>query len=742
MLKWKLNQINNSLLSLLQKTNLLFKACKNHYTTLIMATTNLEKMRNIGIMAHIDAGKTTTTERILYYTGKIHKIGEIDDGQATMDWMAQEQERGITICSAATTTYWKDHQINIIDTPGHVDFTAEVERSLRVLDGAVAVICAVDGVQPQTETVWKQADEFAVPRLCFMNKMDRIGADFFGSMADVAEKFGVETLALQIPIGEGQDFEGVIDLLNMKEIRWHEDDEGETFDVTDVDSSRLAQAQEWREKLVETVAGSDDALMEIYLEGGEITVDQLKKAIRAGTISRAFVPFVMGSARHNQGVQPLIDAVIDYLPSPLDIPPAKGIRIKKDEEESVDVPTDPSKMPLGLVFKIQYDREMGPLCYVRMYSGKIQAGTQIFNINKKKRERVNRILRMHANKSEPCDSVSAGDIAVFIGLKLAQTGDSIGTEAFPILLEQPKFPQPVISVALEPESMSEKDKMNETLEILSREDPTFTSHEDAETGQLIISGMGELHLDVLVTRMRDDFGVKCNVGAPQVTYRESVSGSAEATEEFSRVLAGKENTAGLTITVEQREQGSGNSFEITCRHAEVPDEIIESIKSGFMSALNSGIRYGYPCTDIGVKVTAIKYDELTSSTFAFEACAAQVFDKACTAANPVILEPVMNVDISCPKEFVGPASSQLSQRGGNIMGQDSKATGEIIHAQAPMANMFGFTTNLRSATQGRASFSMEFSHFQLKVGGLGQLKAVSCQLLAVIFQENILNFKP
>ena len=684
-----------------------------------MATTNLEKMRNIGIMAHIDAGKTTTTERILYYTGKIHKIGEIDDGQATMDWMAQEQERGITICSAATTTYWKDHQINIIDTPGHVDFTAEVERSLRVLDGAVAVICAVDGVQPQTETVWKQADEFAVPRLCFMNKMDRIGADFFGSMADVAEKFGVETLALQIPIGEGQDFEGVIDLLNMKEIRWHEDDEGETFDITDVDSSRLAQAQEWREKLVETVAGSDDALMEIYLEGGEITVNQLKKAIRAGTISRAFVPFVMGSARHNQGVQPLIDAVIDYLPSPLDIPPAKGIRIKKDEEESVDVPTDPSKMPLGLVFKIQYDREMGPLCYVRMYSGKIQAGTQIFNINKKKRERVNRILRMHANKSEPCDSVSAGDIAVFIGLKLAQTGDSIGTEAFPILLEQPKFPQPVISVALEPESMSEKDKMNETLEILSREDPTFTSHEDAETGQLIISGMGELHLDVLVTRMRDDFGVKCNVGAPQVTYRESVSGSAEATEEFSRVLAGKENTAGLTITVEQREQGSGNSFEITCRHAEVPDEIIESIKSGFMSALNSGIRYGYPCTDIGVKVTAIKYDELTSSTFAFEACAAQVFDKACTAANPVILEPVMNVDISCPKEFVGPASSQLSQRGGNIMGQDSKATGEIIHAQAPMANMFGFTTNLRSATQGRASFSMEFSHFQLKVGGLG-----------------------
>ncbi len=680
---------------------------------------SLDKMRNIGIMAHIDAGKTTTTERILYYTGKIHKIGEIDDGQATMDWMAQEQERGITICSAATTTTWKNHQINIIDTPGHVDFTAEVERSLRVLDGAVAVICAVDGVQPQTETVWKQADEFAVPRICFMNKMDRIGADFFGSMDDVHEKFGVDCLALQIPIGQGPEFEGVIDLLEMKEIRWNEDDEGETFTITDVDASRLDQAQEWREKLIDTVAGSDDALMELYLDGKEITVEQLKKAIRAGTISRTFVPFVMGSARHNQGVQPLIDAIVDYLPCPTDIPPAKGLKFHKDESQEVEVPCDPSKMPLGLVFKIQYDREMGPLSYVRMYSGKISSGMQIYNLNKKKRERVNRILRMHADKSEAMDSLQAGDIAVIIGLKLAQTGDTIGTEAFNVLLEQPKFPQPVISVALEPESMSEKDKMNETLEILSREDPTFTSHEDAETGQLIISGMGELHLDVLVTRMRDDFGVKCNVGAPQVTYRESVSGTAEASEKFEKTLAGKENTAGLTISVEQRETGSGNSFEVTCKHNDIPEEIMEAIKHGFMSSLDSGIKYGYPCTDVAVKVTGIEYNELTASVFAFEACAAQVFDKACTAANPVILEPVMNVDISCPKEFVGPASSQLSQRGGNIMGQDSKTTGEIIHAQAPMANMFGFTTNLRSATQGRASFSMEFSHFQLKVGGLG-----------------------
>ena len=680
---------------------------------------SLDKMRNIGIMAHIDAGKTTTTERILYYTGKIHKIGEIDDGQATMDWMAQEQERGITICSAATTTDWKGHQINIIDTPGHVDFTAEVERSLRVLDGAVAVICAVDGVQPQTETVWKQADEFSVPRICFMNKMDRIGADFFGSMADVQEKFGIEPLALQIPIGEGPDFEGVIDLLKMKELRWSAEDDGETITESDIEASRLDKAKEWREKLVETVAGVDDALMEIYLDGGDISVEQLKKAIRTATITRTLVPFVMGSARHNQGVQPLIDAIVDYLPCPTDIPAAKGTKIKKDELEPVDVPCDPSKMPLGLVFKIQYDREMGPLCYVRMYSGKIAAGTQIYNINKKKRERVNRILRMHADKSEATDSLQAGDIAVFIGLKLAQTGDTIGTEAFNVLLEQPKFPQPVISVSLEPESMSEKDKMNETLAILSREDPTFTSHEDSETGQLIISGMGELHLDVLVTRMRDDFGVKCQVGAPQVTYRESVSGSATATEEFSRNLAGKENTASITITVEAREQGSGNSYEVTCKHNNVPDEIMEAMANGFNSALNSGIKYGYPCTDVAVKVTDMVYNELTSTTFAFEACAAMVFDKACTAANPEVLEPVMNVDISCPKEFVGPASSQLSQRGGNIMGQDSKTTGEIIHAQAPMANMFGFTTNLRSATQGRASFSMEFSHFQIKAGGLG-----------------------
>ncbi|MCQ2611841.1 MAG: elongation factor G [Treponema sp.] len=681
---------------------------------------SLDKMRNIGIMAHIDAGKTTTTERILYYTGKIHKIGEIDDGQATMDWMAQEQERGITICSAATTTYWKDHQINIIDTPGHVDFTAEVERSLRVLDGAVAVICAVDGVQPQTETVWRQADNFNVPRIGFMNKMDRIGADFYGSIDDVHQKFDVDCLALQIPIGQGPDFEGVIDLLEMKEIRWDESTEGEKFTVTDVDASRLEEAKTWREKLVDMVASSDDALAEKYLEGEEISIAELKAAIRAGTINRAFVPFVMGSARHNQGVQPLIDAVVDYLPCPTDVPACKGVHVKKDKEEEVEVPCKESGAPVGLVFKIQYDREMGSLCYVRMYSGKITAGTQVFNVGKKKRERVNRILRMHSNKSEPMDSVSAGDIAVFIGLKLAQTGDTLGSEGLPVILESVKFPEPVISVAIEPESLSERDKMNETLEILSKEDPTFTHHEDEETGQLIISGMGELHLDVLVTRMKDDFGVKARVGAPQVTYRESVNGSGSVHEEFSKVLAGKENTAALDLTVTQLEQGAGNQYVCSASTRDIPEEITLKIEESLKSCLSSGINFGYPCTDLKVDVTKIDYNELTSTPFAFASCAASAFDKACNQAGPVILEPVMKVEISCPKEFVGEAMSQMTQRGGMVLGQDSKNSVDIVHCQAPMAKMFGFSTNLRSATQGRAAFTMEFSHFQLKPEGLGQ----------------------
>ncbi len=677
---------------------------------------SLDKMRNIGIMAHIDAGKTTTTERILFYTGKIHRIGEIDDGAATMDWMAQEQERGITICSAATTTYWKDHQINIIDTPGHVDFTAEVERSLRVLDGAVAVLCAVGGVQPQTETVWKQADEYKVPRICFVNKMDRIGADFFGAMEDVQKKFGATTVAMQLPIGAESNFEGVIDLLTMQEYRFDPADEGETITVSPVAANRLEQANEWREKLIDEIAAANDEIMELYLGGEEIPVEMLKKEIRRRTIAKEIVPFFCGSARKNCAVQPLIDAVVDYLPSPLDLPPATAFHTKK--EENVEVPCNPSGVPCGLVFKIQYDREAGSLCYVRMYSGKIKSGDQVFNVGKKKRERVNRIMRMHANKSEPVDSVEAGDIAVFIGLKLAQTGDTIGSEGMPVLLENLSFPEPVISVAIEPDTISDRDKLKETLEILSKEDPTFTSKDDAETGQLIISGMGELHLDVLVTRMKDEFKVAARVGAPQVTYRESITASCDHTEKYERVIGGKENTAGITLHVEPN-TGKGNTYTNNVRKSNIPGEIFDAIQRGITNSFGSGIQYGYPCTDIAVTVTEINYDELTSTTFAFEACAVAAFDEACRAASPEILEPVMNVDIFSPKEFVGDAMSQVTQRGGLIQSLESKTTEEVIHAQAPMAKMFGFSTNLRSVSQGRATFSMVFSHFQVKVGGLG-----------------------
>lgn len=680
---------------------------------------DLKKLRNIGIMAHIDAGKTTTTERILYYTGKIHKIGEIDDGAATMDFMKQEQERGITIASAAITTKWKDCTINIIDTPGHVDFTAEVERSLRVLDGAVAVLCAVDGVQPQTETVWKQADEFNVPRIVFVNKMDRIGADFFYSINDVKEKFGANTVALQIPMGQGEDFEGLIDLMTMKEMRWNEEDEGETWAESEISEKYKALADEWREKLIDAVASADDDLGMIYLEGGKITNEQLKDAIRKCTINRTLVPCFLGTARRNKGIQPLIDAVIDYLPCPTDVPPAKGIHHKKDKEEVVELPCDEKKMPVGLVFKIQQDREMGALCFVRVYSGKFVAGTQYLNVGKKKRERVNRILRVNANHMEQMDSVSAGDIAVFVGLKLAQTGDTLASEGLPVLLESVKFPEPVISVAIEPETLSDKDKLMETLAVLSREDPTFTSHEDAETGQLIISGMGELHLDVLVTRMKEDFGVKANVGAPQVTYRESVSGEAEITKEWEKNLGGKDNFAGLALKISRNENGDGNVYSCDVHKNDIPDEIYDAIKTGVENSFASGIQYGYPCADVKVEITKIDYNELTASTFAFTACAAEAFEEAAKKAGNEILEPVMKVDISCPAEFVGEAISQITQRGGMIQGQDSKASGEIVYCTAPMAKMFGFSTTLRSVTQGRASFSMEFSHFQVKQGGFG-----------------------
>lgn len=675
-----------------------------------------DKMRNIGIMAHIDAGKTTTTERILFYTGKIHAIGEIDDGAATMDWMPQEQERGITIQSAATTTFWRDFQINIIDTPGHVDFTAEVERSLRVLDGAVAVLCAVGGVQPQTETVWRQADQYHVPRLCFVNKMDRVGADFFAAMEDVREKFSAEPIALQIPIGQGADFEGVIDLLSLKEIRWDDASEGERFTLSEIAPERRDEALLWREKALDVLSSHSDELTEILLEGGDPPESMLKAEVRRGVVARDFVPFLCGSARKNRGVQPLLDAVVDYLPAPDEVPAAVAFHTKKEAE--VAVPCDPAGIPVGLVFKIQYDREAGALCYVRMYSGKVKPGEQLYNVGKKKRERVNRILRMHSNKSEPLDALSAGDIGVFVGLKFAQTGDTLASEGMPVLLEKINFPEPVISVAVEPKTLSDRDKLKDTLEILAKEDPTFTCREDAETGQLIISGMGELHLEVLVKRMLEDFRVEARVGAPQVTYRESVTATAAHTERFSKTLGGKETSAGVTLRVEPVERGGGNQFVNAVRKSEAPEEVFSAVENAVHSALLSGIQYGYPCVDIRVTLEAVEYNELEATPFAFEAAASIGFDEACKKASPELLEPVMNVDIFCPKDFVGDAMSQITQRNGLISSLESKPSVELIHAKAPMAKMFGFSTALRSVTQGRGSFSLSFSHFEVKKGGL------------------------
>ena len=671
---------------------------------------DLRKTRNIGIMAHIDAGKTTTTERILYYSGKTYKIGEVDDGEATMDWMDQEQERGITIQSAATTTYWRGHQVNIIDTPGHVDFTAEVERSLRVLDGAVAVFSAVDGVEPQSETVWHQADRYHVPRLAYVNKMDRLGADFDAVLEDMRKKLGARPVAVNAPIGSGASFEGVVDLVAMEELRFAED--GNEIERSPVAPGRAEAAKALREALIDALSEGSDEITSLFLEGKDVPADLIRAELRKATIGRRLVPALCGASRRNVGVQPLLDAVVDFLPAPDEVPPAKAFHPKKEEE--ADVPCDAKGYPLGLVFKVQYDREAGPLCYVRMYSGSMKNASVVFNATKKKRERVTRLLRMHANKSEPLDSVDAGDIAVFVGMKLAQTGDTIGTEGWPVLLEKMHFPEPVITVAIEPQTLSDREKLQETLDILSKEDPTFTSKENEETGQLVISGMGELHLDVLVTRIIRDFKIKAKIGNPQVSYRESVSQAVERSERFEKVVAGKVNAAGLKLRLEPRKRGEGNLYEKALRAPQVPEEVFEAIERGITGAFAGGIQYGYPAVDIGVKLLGVEYDELTATPFAYEACANMAYDAACREAGPVLLEPIMKVDIATPKEFLGEAMSLVSQRGGLIHGSETKAAAETIHAEAPLEAMFGFTTSLRSVTQGRASFSMEFSHFQPK----------------------------
>ena len=673
---------------------------------------NVTKRRNIGIMAHIDAGKTTTTERILYYTGKSHRIGEVDTGNATMDWMEQEQDRGITITSAATTCFWKENQINIIDTPGHVDFTAEVERSLRVLDGAVAIFDAVGGVEPQSETVWHQADSYDVPRIAYVNKMDRVGADFFMVIDDMRQKLAANPVPMQIPVGAEDKFTGVIDLLSMREIHWDRESLGFEMTTQEISDEHRERAETWREKLLDSVTAASDELTDIYLEEGDVPLDRLIAAIREQTIARTIVPVYCGASLRNMGVQPLLDAVVNFLPAPEELPPIVGHHANSDEEVHIERSADGK--PLALVFKIQSERESGTLSFIRVYSGTFKAGTAVQNIDKKKKERLNRILRMHAARSEQLSEVVAGDIAVVVGLKFAQTGDTIGQQDFPVILERMHFPEPVISVAIEPKSLSERDRLKQVLSTLSLEDPTFFSSEDEDTGELIIRGMGELHIEVLVTRIIKDFGIDAKIGKPQVTYRESITRTIEHTEEFSKLIAGKENTATVKLRVEPLARGSGNVFTSELNEERLPRLFQDAVKRGVEGGFTSGIVLGYPAIDVGVTLVNAQYDEQTSTEFAFEACASMGFDSACEKAGPILLEPIMKVDVMCPQEFMGDVIQGITTRGGVVQSVESKPSVEHIRATAPLAAMFGYSTALRSTTQGRGTYAMEFSHFERK----------------------------
>ncbi len=673
-------------------------------------------MRNIGIMAHIDAGKTTTTERILFYTGKSHRIGEVDDGEAVMDWMEQEQNRGITITSAATTCFWKECQINIIDTPGHVDFTAEVERSLRVLDGAIGIFCAVGGVEPQSETVWHQSDYYKIPRIAYVNKMDRLGADFYAVVEEIKTKLNTTPIPLYLPMGKESDFHGIIDLLTMEELSFEPTTFGSEVKRNPITDEWRDSAREWREHLIDTISAQSDEITELYLEGKDIPLEMLQTAVREQTLNRSIVPVFVGASLKNIGVQPLLDGVLDYLPSPWEAPPIHGIDVKT--QETVVVEADEKEQPLGLVFKIQADREAGSLSFIRMYRGEIKKGTAIYNITKNKRERINRILRMHSNRNEPLDKVSAGDIAVIVGFKLAQTGDTIGSEGKKILLEKMHFPEPVIHVAIEPKTLSDQDKLKKVLDMLKQEDPTFVVKENEETGQLIISGMGELHLDVLVTRIVKDFKVDAKIGNPQVTYRESISKAATHTEEFHKIVANKENNAKITLKVEPLTRGEGDQYVCNIDDSVLPREFRDAVERGVKNAFSSGIMYGYPSIDIKATLLDAEYDEQTATSFAYEAAGSLGFDAACREAAPILLEPVMHVDVMSPKEFIGDVMSHLTGRGGLIESLESKPTMEHVRASVPLAQMFGYSTALRSITQGRGTFAMEFSHFAKKEGGL------------------------
>ncbi|MDD7730641.1 MAG: elongation factor G [Eubacteriales bacterium] len=669
---------------------------------------SLEKLRNIGIMAHIDAGKTTTTERILYYTGKIHKIGETHEGAAQMDWMAQEQERGITITSAATTAFWHDYQLNIIDTPGHVDFTVEVERSLRVLDGAVALYDSKGGVEPQSETVWRQADKYHVPRIAFMNKMDVTGADFFRSVRMMHERLNANAVPLQIPIGAEDTFKGVVDLIDMRAEVYY-DDMGNDIRDEDIPEDLRDVADEYREKMLEAVSEFDDTIMEDYLEGNEIDKKRIKAAIRKATITNKMTPVLCGSSYKNKGVQLLLDAIVDYLPSPLDVPPIEGVDMEGNPVERHAADDEPLS---ALAFKIVSDPFVGKLAYVRIYSGDMKSGSYIFNSTKGKRERVGRLVLMHANKREEVDELQSGAIAAVVGLKYTTTGDTLCMEEAPVILENMEFPEPVIAVAIEPKTKASQEKMTIALMKLAEEDPTFKTYTDQETGDTIIAGMGELHLDIIVDRLLREFKVEANVGNPQVAYKESIQGTAEAEGKFVRQTGGHGQYGHVKLRIEPQEPGKGYEFVNAIVGGVVPKEFVGPTDQGVREALESGVIAGYPVLDVKVTLFDGSYHEVDSSEMAFKIAGSMAVKEALQKAKPVLLEPMMKVEVVTPDEYLGDVMGDLNGRRGRIEGMELEKGVQTVHAFVPLSEMFGYATSLRSSTQGRANYSMEFDHYE------------------------------
>ena len=673
-------------------------------------TSPLNKTRNIGIMAHIDAGKTTTTERILYYTGINYKIGEVHEGTATMDWMVQEQERGITITSAATTCFWRDYRINIIDTPGHVDFTIEVERSLRVLDGAIAVLCAVGGVEPQTETVWRQADKYGVPRIAFLNKMDRVGADFYRVFTMIQDRLGARPLPIQIPIGAEEHFSGVIDLLQMKAILWEDEGLGAKYRLDEIPSEMLGRAQEYREKLIETVAEIDEAIMESYLDGKNVAEPDLRAAIRKACLELKLVPVLCGAAFRNKGVQPLLDAVVDYLPSPLDVPPVQGLNPNSRNSESR--PASDEAPFSALAFKIMTDPFVGALTFFRVYSGYLTSGASVYNSTKGKRERIGRLLKMHANKREEIKEVYAGDIAAAVGLRGATTGDTLCDELRPIILEAIEFPEPVISIAIEPKSKADQERLGISLQRLAAEDPSFRVRTDEETGQTIISGMGELHLEIIVDRLLREFNVSANVGKPQVAYKETIRRAVEHEGKFIRQTGGRGQYGDVEIRVEPQVPGGGIEFIDAIKGGAIPKEYIPAVERGAREAAESGPLAGYPIVDVKITLLDGSYHDVDSSEIAFKIAGSLAFKEAVAKAQPVLLEPIMDVEVVVPELFMGEVIGNISSRRGKVLKMDTRPAAQVITARIPLAEMFGYATDLRSMTQGRATYTMQFSHYE------------------------------